>query len=176
MEEAVTTDNLPRTWLARVLLRDLASVRSQLEAYPDEESIWQTPPGMTNSAGTLALHIAGNLQHFIGAKLGGTGYVRDRTAEFELRDVPRAELIDRLERATRAVQVTLATLPGEVLDQVFPEPLGELQPTTGQVLVHRAMHLGYHVGQRDYHRRAVTGDPSIPGMVSLPALIDAPIT
>jgi hypothetical protein len=176
MERSVTTDNVPQTWLARVLLRDLASVRSQLEAYPDEALIWQTPPGMTNSAGTLALHIAGNLLHFIGAKLGGTGYVRDRVAEFELRDVPRAELIDGLERATRAVQETLATLPGEDLDQVFPDTLGGLQLTTGQYLVHLAMHLGYHVGQLDYHRRAVTGDPSIPGMVSLPALIDATST
>ena len=171
MDEAVMDGEMV-AWLAKVLLRDLDSVRSQLEAYPDEDAIWQTPPGMTNSAGTLALHIAGNLQHFIGAKLGGSGYVRDRRAEFELRGVSRTEMVSELDRASAAVEQALRTLPDHQLETDFPEAFGELQLTTGQYLVHLTTHLSYHVGQLDYHRRAVTGAPSIPGMVSLPALSD----
>jgi len=61
-------------FLARILVRDLNAVRRELEAYPDEQSVWALPPGVTNSGGTLAMHIAGNVQHFIGAVLGGSGY------------------------------------------------------------------------------------------------------
>ncbi|MDT8341697.1 MAG: hypothetical protein RQ751_09320, partial [Longimicrobiales bacterium] len=68
--------------LRAILLRDLAALRRELLAYPDESQIWALPPGAPNSAGTLALHMAGNLHHFVGAVLGGEGYVRDREAEF----------------------------------------------------------------------------------------------
>ena len=57
---------------ARFFGRELATVRDQLLAYPDNSSIWALPNGLPNSAGTLALHIAGNLRWFIGAQLGGT--------------------------------------------------------------------------------------------------------
>jgi len=165
MDESMTAQGMA-AWLAKVMLRDLTSVRSQLESYPDEDAIWQTPPGMTNSAGTLALHIAGNLQHFIGAKLGGSGYVRDRQAEFELRGVSRTEMVSELDRASAAVEQALRTLPDHEFETDYPEAFGKLQLTTGQYLVHLTTHLSYHVGQLDYHRRAVTGEASIPGMVS----------
>ena len=171
--DAAMTEQGMAAWLTKVLLRDLESVRSQLDAYADEEAIWQTRPGMTNTAGTLALHIAGNLQHFVGAKLGGSGYVRDRQAEFELRGVPRSRLLSELDRASEAVKRTLPNLSDYELQQIFPEAVGGVPLTTGQYLVHLAMHLGYHVGQLDYHRRAVTGEASIPGMVSVSALNDA---
>ena len=45
--------------------------------FPDDETVWRTLPGVPNSAGNLALHVAGNLQHFVGAVLGGSAYVRD---------------------------------------------------------------------------------------------------
>ena len=54
--------------VATILDRDLRGVRRELEAYPDERQIWQVVPGLPNTAGTLALHIAGNLQQFIGAQ------------------------------------------------------------------------------------------------------------
>ena len=168
--DAAMTEQGMAAWLTKVLLRDLESVRSQLEAYSDEEAIWQTLPGMTNTAGTLALHIAGNLQHFVGAKLGGSGYARDRPAEFEFRGVPRSRLLSELDSASEAVKQTLPKLPDHELQRIFPEAVGGVQLTTGQFLVHLATHLGYHVGQLDYHRRAVTGEASIPGMVSVSTL------
>lgn len=160
------------TWLARVLLRDIESTCRQLNAYPDEDSIWETPPGVANSAGTLALHIAGNLQHFIGARLGESGYVRDRDAEFALRNVARSELLADLDRAFAAVEETLEQASDEDLQQVFPDAVGGVHLPTGQFLLHLATHLAYHIGQLDYHRRLVTGQGSLPGMISVPALAD----
>jgi hypothetical protein len=157
-------------WLARVILRDLESLCVQLNGYQDERDIWKLVPGVTNSAGTLALHLAGNLQHYIGAQLGRTAYVRDREAEFDTRDVPRAELLQRIEDARRAVQVGLREIRDETLDEEYPLEVGGVRPGTGLFLLHLATHLAYHLGQVDYHRRVVTGETSLAGMQSVPAL------
>ena len=71
-----------------ILARELDGMAREIQAFPDDESVWQTAPGVTNAAGNLALHLAGNVQHFIGALLGRTGYVRDREAEFGRRSGP----------------------------------------------------------------------------------------
>jgi len=79
--------------LAAMLDRDLATLRREVEAYPDERDLWREVPGVPNVGGTLVLHLTGNLQHYFGARLAGTGYVRDRPAEFARRNVPRPELL-----------------------------------------------------------------------------------
>ena len=84
-----------------ILDRDLRTLRRELEAYPDETRLWQTVPGMANTAGTLALHLVGNLRFFVGGTLGDTGYVRNRPAEFSRRDVPRRDLIEEIETCAR---------------------------------------------------------------------------
>jgi DinB family protein len=144
--------------LAAMLDRDLRALQRELEAYPDERQIWQPVPGLTNTAGTLALHLAGNLQHYIGARWGGTGYVRDRDAEFARRDVPRAELIAGIERARAAVAAGLGAVGAEELGAEYPELIGGCRIRTGDYLVHTAVHLAYHLGQVDAHRRVVTGN------------------
>ena len=58
-------------YLAAAITRDLRALRREIEAYENEEDIWNVPPGIANSPGTLALHCVGNLRHFIGAELGG---------------------------------------------------------------------------------------------------------
>jgi hypothetical protein len=142
---------------ARFFGRELATVRDQLLAYPDSAAIWALPPGLPNSAGTLALHIAGNLRWFIGAQLGGTGYKRDRDAEFSLRNVDRDELVRNIEAAADEVTRTLATLDVAKMDDPFPLEVGGAKLPTGRFIGHLAVHLGYHLGQMDYHRRIVTG-------------------
>ncbi len=154
--------------LRAVLLRDLASLRQQLEAYPDEALLWATPPGISNSAGTLALHCAGNLHHFVGTSLGGTGYVRDRDGEFGRRDVPRAELVAGLEAAAQVVGQVLNGLDPARLDEDFPVDFRGRTIPTGRFLLHLATHLAYHLGQVDYHRRAVTGQGALAGVVGIP--------
>ena len=148
------------------LLRELAAVQRSIEAYPDDASLWALPTGLPNAGGTLGLHLAGNLQHYVGAVLGGSGYRRDRAAEFARRDVPRAELLAELSATITAVERTLPTLSEQSLAQPYPETIGGQTLTTGAFLVHLATHLAYHLGQLDYHRRAVTGDARGVGAVS----------
>jgi hypothetical protein len=151
--------------VAAILDRDLRAARRELEAYPDERQIWRAVPGVPNSAGTLALHLAGNLQHYIGALLGHTGYVRDRPAEFALRDVPRAELLQGLETARSVVGSVLARLRDEDLPKQLPEIITGVRVDTEEYLVHLLVHLAYHLGQMDVHRRVVTGNASGVGAV-----------
>ena len=157
--------------LSRLLARELATLRDELLAYPDESAIWALPVGLPNSAGTLALHLAGNLRWFIGTQLGGTGYVRDREAEFAKRNVPRKELIAIVEAASDEVTRTLATLDPAVLDAPFPLEVGGLRLRTGRFLMHLEGHFAYHLGQLDYHRRVVTGSSASVGALPLPPLV-----
>lgn len=150
--------------LAAILDRDLRGLRRELEAYPDERQIWQPVPGLPNTAGTLALHLAGNLQHYVGARWGGTGYVRNRAAEFARRDVPRAELLAEIDRARAAVKAALAAIRAEELHADYPELVAECRIRTGDYLVHLATHAAYHLGQVDAHRRVVTGNGAGVGM------------
>src|SRR2546425_8677611 len=79
------------SWVAGILARDLKALRREVEAYADERDLWRTAPGVTNPGGNLALHCAGNLQHFIGGVLGCSGYLRHPDAEFRQRPAPPTE-------------------------------------------------------------------------------------
>ena len=146
------------TNLKTIVTRELAAVKRELEAYPDDASVWRVIPGTPNSGGTLALHLAGNIRHFFGSILAQDGYVRNRDAEFASRDVPRAELIAGIDAAIASVERTLAQLDDAAIRRPYPEPIAKRTVSTGVFLLHLASHLGYHLGQIDYHRRAVTGD------------------
>jgi len=141
-----------------LIRRELAAVRREIEAYPDDDSLWRAVPGMPNAGGTLALHIAGNLQHFLGAILGKDGYVRDRDAEFARRDVSRAELLNGIDAALASVDKTVKKLKDADLAAPYPEPIAKRKVNTGVFLAHLPTHLSYHLGQLDYHRRAATRD------------------
>jgi hypothetical protein len=145
-------------YLHRAFVRDASTVREELLAYPEERQIWTVPPGIKNSAGTLALHICGNLQHFVGGLFGRTGYARSRSAEFSRRDVPRSELLIECDAALDAITRGFAELTDDALSRPFPDQLAGATLPTGLALLHMATHLAYHLGQIDYHRRLVTGE------------------
>jgi uncharacterized damage-inducible protein DinB len=161
---------MPADAIRQCFHRELRSLRRELDAYPDDGSLWALPPGIKNSAGTLMLHLAGNLQHFIGACLGGTGYVRNRDAEFSRRDVSRAALAHELEAAAAAVDAGFSKLTDQMLTSDFPEQIAGITFMTENWLVHLVAHLGYHVGQIDYHRRLVTADSTTVDTVSVKEL------
>ena len=141
-----------------VVTRELRAFKREVEAYPDDASLWREVPGTPNTGGTLALHVAGNVQHFFGAILGKSGYQRDRDAEFARRNVPRTELVAGLDAAISAVERTLAGLTESQLAAPYPEPIAKRTVATRDFLIHLAVHLAYHLGQMDYHRRTVSGN------------------
>jgi hypothetical protein len=163
--------------LAALLTRELRCIQRELERYPAEAQIWQAHPALPNTSGTLALHAAGNLLHFIGAVFGDTGYERDRDAEFQRRDVSRAELLRTLAEAVDVVGRTLPGITEAQLEDWYPFPVAGRRIRSGEFLMHLAVHLAYHLGQIDYHRRVITGDAKGAGAVSPVELSSAvPVT
>jgi DinB family protein len=146
------------SWIAGVLTRDLKALKREIEAYPADADLWRVAPGIANCGGNLALHCAGNLQHFIGVVLGGTEYARNRDAEFNSKGVPRAELLAQADAAIAAVRLGLERVTAAQWDAPYPLPVAGVTLTTGDFMTHLAAHMGYHLGQIDYHRRLVTGD------------------
>lgn len=155
-----------QTTIRTILTRELYALRRGVEAYPDDASLWRTVPGIANVGGTLVLHLCGNLQHFIGAVLGGSGYRRDREAEFNRRGISRDALIDEIDAAIAAVARGLDATSDDALGRRYPEKVGGREVMTADMLVHSAAHLAYHLGQFDYHRRIVTGDGRTIGAVA----------
>jgi uncharacterized damage-inducible protein DinB len=143
--------------IGAILARDLDALTREVNAFPQESELWRVVPGVPNSAGTLALHLAGNLQHFLGAVLGNTGYVRDRPAEFSRRNVSRVELLGEIEAARGAIRSALSSLSPERLASEYPETVAGVRLRTGEYLLHLLTHTAYHLGQIDYLRRVITG-------------------
>lgn len=156
-----------------ILVRELTSLRQEIEAYPGDADLWRVVPGIANPGGTLALHLAGNLQHFVGAILGGTSYLRNRDAEFSARGLSKAQLVAQVNEAISAVEHTFRLLGPSDLASEYPEPVGKVRVNTGDFLIHLASHLAYHLGQVDYHRRIVTGNPKTVGTVAPAKLASA---
>ena len=139
--------------LATLLERDLQKLQQEIEAYQDEQTLWRIAPGISNSAGNLCLHLLGNLNTYIGAQLGHSGYVRHRELEFSAKYVPRAELLAGITETRRVVANALAVVSEEQLAAEYPTPVFDAPASLAQFLVHLATHLTYHLGQINYHRR-----------------------
>jgi len=141
--------------LKKVFVKDLTKLKDEISLYRDEQSLWLTEKDIANSAGNLCLHLVGNLKHFIGATMGNTGYVRNRDQEFALKNVPQKELMKMVDETIEAVSSTLSNVRLEQLEQEYPLLVFKEKMTTGYFLFHLVSHLGYHLGQINYHRRLV---------------------
>lgn len=141
--------------LHALLQRDLAAFTKEVEAFPDDAGLWATRPGVTNAAGNLALHVAGNLQFFVGNILGGTGYVRDRDREFNQRSGTREDVLKELGKARDVVDTVLPRLTDEDLVREFPFTMEGKRFRTDVFLLRLGVHLAYHLGQANYLRRLI---------------------
>lgn len=147
--------------LAALYSRDLTRLVQELRAFPDTPSLWKTVPGVSNAAGTLALHVEGGLRHFIGLRLGRIEYQRDRPLEFSARGVDRDDLIARIEAVQASIPNVIAALTDAQLDAIDPSNGTDKPMTVRQWVIHLYGHLSYHLGQIDYLRRVVTGHGAI---------------
>jgi uncharacterized damage-inducible protein DinB len=139
--------------LQKLFQRDLEKLKTEITSYKDEGTIWKVTGEIKNSAGNLCLHLCGNLQHFIGATLGNSGYVRKRDEEFSRKNVPVDELLKEIDTTLDVVNETLNNLEEKKLGETFPINVFGYEMTTGFFLTHLTTHLSYHLGQINYHRR-----------------------
>jgi hypothetical protein len=144
---------MSKTSFIEFIERDLTALEKEVTSYVDEKNLWVVTKGIKNSPGNLCLHLIGSLNHFVGAILGKTGYVRDRDKEFSTKDVSRTELLIGLEKTKHMVTHTLTKLSTEQYNSLYPiEFLGK-NVMTDHMLLQMATHINYHLGQINYHRR-----------------------
>jgi uncharacterized damage-inducible protein DinB len=138
--------------------RDLKQLRNEIEQYNNDMDIWKIKGQINNSAGNLCLHLIGNLNSYIGKELGGTDYKRNRELEFSLKDIPRQELIQKVENTIEMINQTLDKLDENILGTEYPLLVFDHKTSTAYLLVHLTTHLTYHLGQINYHRRLIGND------------------
>ena len=139
--------------LAILYERDIRKLIDEVNLFNNEEDLWRTQGSVKNSSGNLVLHITGGLNHFVGATLAQTGYVRNRDQEFSSKGVKRKELIDGLEGLIPLINETLTKLTPMQMEAEYPIFFDRPGITTSQVLLQLLLHLNYHLGQVNYLRR-----------------------
>ena len=139
--------------LQKIFKRDLEKLKQEIASYRDESNLWKIDKSIANSSGNLCLHLVGNLNAYIGAEIGKTGYVRNRDLEFSLKNIPQAQLVKMIEDTIVVVEDGLSKLNENDLEREYPLLVFKEKTSTGYFLIHLAAHLGYHLGQVNYHRR-----------------------
>jgi len=146
-------ENIMIETLRTLFNRDLNKLKTEIGLYKNEDKIWYVEKNIANSAGNLCLHLVGNLNTYLGAQIAKTSYIRNREEEFSLKGIPQAELIHKIEQTIIVVNASFDQLREEELDNEYPLLVFDKKTSTSFFLVHLTFHLGYHLGQINYHRR-----------------------
>ncbi|MEQ9467533.1 MAG: DinB superfamily protein [Ekhidna sp.] len=141
--------------LEKLFVRDLEKLRGELDQYPNEETLWKVVDGISNSGGNLVMHLCGNLQHFIGAVLHDTGYVRQRDFEFNGR-MDLNQLNEEIGKTIEVIRSYFKDADSETFDGDYPLEVFGYPMSIGYFLIHLQGHLNYHLGQINYHRRILS--------------------
>jgi hypothetical protein len=145
-------------WLIESMESDLNKLKNEINLYKDEKDLWVVKGEILNSAGNLCLHLLGNLNHFVGHLIGGTGFQRNRDLEFSDKNVSRAELNDRIDALIEVIKKSLPKLNGNDMTKTFPDKISGKIREYGFALLHISNHFNYHLGQINYHRRLIAGN------------------
>lgn len=143
--------------LKKLYIRDLHKLKTEIQSYKDEASLWKVTGDTKNSGGNLSLHLIGNLKTFIGNGLSDIGYVRQREFEFAGKDVDRVELYKEIDETIDIVTQGLDQVTDEQLAGDFPIVIWKEATGMTFTLIHLHAHLNYHLGQINYHRRMMDG-------------------
>lgn len=122
----------------------------ELAAPLTSDQFWQKPFPYGNSFGHLVLHLTGNLNYYIGAQIAKTGYVRDRSREFNDPAPPAKE--EALKRFDEAVAMVKETIRAQSPDHWSAEysGVGTNAKIRLDMIVQCAAHLQHHIGQMVY--------------------------
>jgi hypothetical protein len=142
-------------WMIEIIGNDLNKLKDEINLYKDENDLWIVKGEISNSSGNLCLHLLGNLNHFVGHLIGGTGYQRQRDAEFTDKNVPRSELNNRIDALIGVIKKSLPKLDDSDMNRTFPGKISGKIREYGFALIHISNHFNYHLGQINYHRRLI---------------------
>ena len=127
-----------------------AKVQELAEPLSDAQ-FWKKPFAFGNSFGHLVLHLAGNLNYYIGAGIAATGYVRDRVREFSETARPsKHEVMKRFAEAVAMVARTARAQSEADWARKYIAVREEDAENRFNIFLRCATHLHLHVGQMIY--------------------------
>jgi len=128
----------------------LAGVVRELAAPLSDEQFWTKPFAFGNSFGHLVLHLTGNLNYYIGARIAKTGYVRDRPLEFS--DATHPSKAEVLKKFDQSIEMVLGTINSQSAEDWSTEytAVGAEARDRFEMMLHCVTHLHHHVGQLMY--------------------------
>jgi len=121
-----------------------------------QQQLWTKPYTYGNSIGNLILHLTGNLNYYIGARMGETGYVRDRDLEFRDSGKAKEELLRKFDRAIEVVVQTVSKQSATDWAAPYTAERTQMHDRFSMVL-NCAAHANHHVGQIIYLQRELLG-------------------
>lgn len=125
-------------------------VRALVEPLTDEQ-IWTRPYPYGNSIGHLLLHLTGNLSYYIGAEIGGTGYVRNRSLEFsDTVHHPKQEVLAKFDKAIATVASVLKNQSEQDWSAAYTAKGFEDCGDRFTAFLRCAAHISHHTGQIIY--------------------------
>ncbi|MGH9744145.1 MAG: DUF1572 family protein, partial [Candidatus Acidiferrum sp.] len=110
-----------------------------------------------NSVGHLVLHLTGNLNYYIGARVADTGYVRDRDREFT--DAEKPDKAEVLRAFDRAIAMVVAAIKQQTASDWLKPYSAEREPQAAErfmIFLRCAAHAYHHVGQIIYLSKELT--------------------
>jgi uncharacterized damage-inducible protein DinB len=141
--------------LSQVIAKDLVSyyemIRAQTHRWVDplnDEQLWRNPFEHGNSAGHLLLHMTGNLNYYIGARVADTDYVRDRDREFtEPQPKSKTEVLAAFDRVIDLVIETIGKQSAGDWLKPYSAMREEECKERFAIFLRCAGHAYHHVGQ-----------------------------
>lgn len=138
---------------AAIYKRELETLRNEISTFVSEEKLWELRGDIKNTAGNLALHLIGNLNHFIGAGMKQTDYQRNREAEFSEKNTPRKMLLHETGLLLSWLPSFLESQNDDFLLQECKVEFAGKRQNNFFMLIHLLAHFNYHLGQINYLRR-----------------------
>lgn len=121
------------------------------------EQLWRKPYPYGNSIGHLLLHVTGNLNNYIGARIAETGYVRNRPLEFtDTSRRPKEQVLADFDAAIAMVVATIHEQSSEDWSASYSDSTEPRTNTRFGAFMRMAAHAYHHVGQIIYLSKEVT--------------------
>jgi uncharacterized damage-inducible protein DinB len=123
----------------------------QLVAPVSTENLWRNPYPYGNSIGHLLLHLTGNLNNYIGARIAHTGYVRNRPLEFtDGSKHPKEHVLANFDAAISMVVATIRQQSAQDWAAPYSDPTEPRTNNRFAAFMRMAAHAYHHVGQIIY--------------------------
>lgn len=121
------------------------------------EQLWRKPYPYGNSIGHLLLHVTGNLNNYIGARIANTGYVRNRPLEFtDATKHPKEQVLANFDATIAMVISTIRKQSAQDWVASYSDPTEPHTSTRFGAFLRTAAHAYHHVGQIIYLSKELT--------------------